>query len=260
MYCKQCGKQMDSAVKYCKYCGASQVLSNSSHQPETEPESNDNNATPSESELSYEEQQNIIRNHNIFFNDDETLIDTLGSGFLSSFFVQKTFSKSILICSTRRLYQKGKMFTKTQGGISYLLGEQSTDLRDITGIMYYIENPIYRLYRVMFLLIIALIAVIFGEELGNEFEQPLKILAGIAIGFAITLSILYSLKKRKWLKIEHAGGSIMTPCFWYPQKDIRLFMKNVSVQRDKIFDDNQSNFSNKLPFREQSHITRDKTL
>ncbi|MBL7136690.1 MAG: hypothetical protein ISS81_08900 [Candidatus Marinimicrobia bacterium] len=58
------------------------------------------------------EPDEVVKKYKIFHSDDEILVDTLGSGFLSSLFVQKSFRKSVLFCSNKRVYQKGKIFKK----------------------------------------------------------------------------------------------------------------------------------------------------
>ena len=186
MYCKECGQQLDSTATFCKYCGSPQPsVRNLEQTSDYAPQSSeigedlsDNNSTQ-EGEISHEEQTRIIRKHKIFFSDNEVLIDMLGSGFLSSLFVQEKFSKSVLICSNKRVYQKGKLFERQQGRIVYVNGEASVDLQYITGMKYFIVSPIHRFIPIMIYLLAAIIALVVGQEMRIDF---LKVLAGLMIG------------------------------------------------------------------------------
>lgn len=238
MYCKNCGQQLDPAAEFCKSCGSTQPSPVDSKQSKANSEDSHSNDSFSEEEISIEEQKNIIKKNKIFFSEDEVLIDTLGSGFLSSLFVQEKFRKSVLICSNKRVYQRGKLFEKNyQERVIYFQGEKSVDLREITGIKYYIESPIYRLLPVAIFLFIAIISFAIGQELDGNLGDTLQIIAGFLTGLAVILLIIYALKKPKWFEIEYAGGSILTNCNWYPKKNIRQFMINVSLQKDRIIEE-----------------------
>jgi len=181
----------------------------------------------------------IVKKYKIFHNDDEILTDTLGSGFLSSLFVQKSFSKSVLFCSNKRVYQKGKIFKKNiQGSIIYSNVEKIIDIKDITGLNYYIDDPIYRFKFIGLTFILALLCFFLAQNQRGDFWEILYIISTSVGGFLIGLTVLflfiYGLKKSKWFVIEYAGGMMMTNCNWYSKKSIKRFIKNISQQKDKI--------------------------
>jgi hypothetical protein len=43
MYCRECGKQLDSAARFCKYCGKPQIMSNDYQENIGSPQQNWNN-------------------------------------------------------------------------------------------------------------------------------------------------------------------------------------------------------------------------
>jgi RNA polymerase subunit RPABC4/transcription elongation factor Spt4 len=247
MYCKECGKQLDTATTFCKYCGSSQTSSNNLALSSVSADYSENIADDNEEELSFEEQVEIIRKHKIFFSNDEVLIDSLGSGFLSRYFVQHEFGKSVIICSNKRVYQQGKLFEKTpQGSITYTHGEKSVDLKNITGLKYSIVSPVNRLIPVVIFFFLGIVAFLLGKGLGRDLSDTLTIFAGFMGSSAIISFIIYSLKKTKWFEIQHAGGSIMTKCNWYPEKNIQQFMRNISLQKAKIIESENNQLSNKI--------------
>ncbi|MFW5804364.1 MAG: zinc-ribbon domain-containing protein [bacterium] len=231
MYCKECGKQLIENSTFCKYCGASQ---NNPIQIEY-PVSDDENSSNDES--SVEQQKRIIKKHKIFHSENEVLIDTLGSGFLSSLFVQKSFSKSVMFCSNKRIYQKGKIFKRNiNGKITYYHGEQCVDLREVTGISFLIDDPVNRLFFSFLMLVLGIVGFTLASEQRGDLALIISIVSGALIGAFIGSLIIYGLKKGKYFIIEYAGGEIITNSNWYSYKSIKRFMKNVSLQRDKLFE------------------------
>jgi len=67
-------------------------------------------------------------------------------------------------------------------------------------------------------------------------KNILFIISPLLIATSIISLVLYFLKKAKWFVIEYAGGMIMTNCHWYSKKSIKRFMKNISIQKDKVFE------------------------
>jgi len=196
------------------------------------------------------EPDEVVKKYKIFHSDDEILVDTLGSGFLSSLFVQKSFRKSVLFCSNKRVYQKGKIFKKNiQGNIIYSNGEKSIEIRDVTGLNYYIDDPIYRFKYIGLTFLLAILCFFFAQEQRGDIWEILFVISasvcGIMIGLTIVLLFIYGLKKSKWFVIEYAGGMMMTNCNWYSKKSIKRFMRNISIQKDKIYqvENNEQNIT-----------------
>ncbi|MBN2834787.1 MAG: zinc ribbon domain-containing protein [Candidatus Delongbacteria bacterium] len=231
MFCKECGTQLESSATFCKNCGSPQPV-----KINIETESLTDESIIETEKVSIEEQNEVIRKHKIFFNSDETLIDTLGSGFISSLFVQESFSKSVLFCSNKRIYQRGKLFDRNfQGKITYYNGERSVDLREITGMSYYVDDPIHRFKLIAPAFLFGIIGFLIASEQRGDLKDIISIISGAFIGIGIVSLIIYGLKKAKWFVIEYAGGMIMTNCNWYSKKSIKRFMRNIAIQKDKLF-------------------------
>ena len=47
---------------------------------------------------------------NLFHDKNEELKGVLGQGYVSLVFVQNSFSKSVMVLTNKRLYQKGRLF------------------------------------------------------------------------------------------------------------------------------------------------------
>lgn len=257
MYCRECGQSIDDSAAFCKFCGApvkTEIIAEKLNDLETEKfVDQDNSSDEEENEYenfnenkdpSMDERKSIIKKHKIFFSSNEELIDILGSGFISSLFVQENFGKSVIFLSNKRIYQRGRLFARNnQGKVYYYLGEQSVDLREITGIKYYVDNPINRFAHIIPTFFIGLLGFVFALFQRGDIKVILSMFSATFIIFSVISYIVYSLKKAKWFVVEYAGGYIMTNCNWYKIKSIKRFMKNLALQKDKIVN-NQRNANN----------------
>ena len=70
----------------------------------------------------------------IFFDKEEQLISVLGQGYIANI-LEGNFQKSSLILSSKRLYQKGKIYDKVSDRKwKSLEGQKVVDINDITAI------------------------------------------------------------------------------------------------------------------------------
>lgn len=238
MYCKKCGGENKEGVKFCKHCGIELPGNIVSKQiEEIYQEDNLLDEDLDTSANSNDTAEEIVKKHKIFYNKDEKLIGTLGSGFLSSLFVQTSASKSVLFCSDKRVYQRGKLIERDyQGKIMYYNGQRSVNIIDITGLSYLIADPIHMLrFPIMFVLL-GIFGIFVASNMSGDIVEYLGMVSGGLIGIAIMLTILYAFKHGKFFVIEHAGGRLITNCNWYKKKSIIKFMKTISVQKDILLD------------------------
>lgn len=238
MYCKKCGGLNKEDVKFCKHCGIKLPTKTVSKQiEEISQEDNLPEKNLETSANSIDTAEDLVKKHKIFYNKNEKLLGTLGSGLLSSLFVQTSFSKSVLFCSDKRVYQSGKLLERDyQGKITYYNGQRSVNIIDITGLSYLIADPIHMLrFPIMFLLL-GIFGIFVASNLSGDMVEYLGMVSGGLIGISIILAILYAFKHGKFFVIEHAGGSLITNCNWYKKKSIIKFMKTISIQKDMLLD------------------------
>ncbi|PCH66780.1 MAG: hypothetical protein COC06_12230 [Bacteroidales bacterium] len=242
MYCKECQSKLDEQAEFCKECGTPTLSNNKVEVSEsngTEIEEAEEKNSSVEPEVSISAQSKVIKRHNIFHNSNEILIDSLGSGFIQSLVLNREFNKSILFLSDKRIYQKGKIFEKDSlGKLTYFNGEKFMELREVTGAYFSITNETGIGMRAFFLIIFGLLGIFFLVVAEREIGRKLTpIIAGISvflIVFGLIRLIQFQLKKHKYLTIESSGGIMTTNCSWYTRKSIRRFMRNISIQKDKL--------------------------
>ncbi|HEM48827.1 MAG TPA: zinc ribbon domain-containing protein [Caldithrix sp.] len=233
MYCKNCGRQLPVGAEFCKECG--EPVQKKAFEKERHDDSRDQKKDPEEEKSPIEQHADIIKKHGVFFSDDEILIDTLGSGFLSSVIVQKEMMRSVLICSNKRVYQKGKLFWRDyRRKIIYSKGEAFVYIKDITGMYYEVAKPIYRFGVIGIMLLLIPIGLLIAQEVSSDIAEIIYVMCGVIFFFTLISAIAYYATKEKWFVIQHAGGELCTKCNWYSTKSISRFMKNVSIQKDLI--------------------------
>lgn len=228
MICKECGKTNSIGVSFCKHCGAPQ----NSDIGQAPPQQNSRDETD---ESGFKENVEKLRRHKLLYADDEMVIDILGAGYISSIFAQESIVKSVMVCSNKRVYQKGRLFEKNfQGHITHYKGEKSVDLQEITGIAYLLVDPIRRLAWGLASLVIGIIGLLSTQEIQGVVIQYIAIVSGALLSFGLFSIVIYFFKRARWLTIEFAGGEIRTNCNWYKGKSVRRFMRSVATQKDLV--------------------------
>jgi len=229
MICHNCQTEINEGSEFCKHCGYEQKIE-LKVKPQSDEEKGEKIAIDE-----HQKQVEITKKHKIFFAEDEILIDTLGSGFISSIVVDNVVSRSVLFCSDRRVYQRGKLFARDHNSkITYYNGEMSVNIEDITGMSYIIDDPISRLIYVAGMFIAGIIGVFVAQDMSGNIQDIIRIVSGAFIGISVAMLLLYTIKKSKWFVIEYAGGEMRTNCNWYKKSSIFRFMKNIANQKDLI--------------------------
>jgi len=234
MNCSECGQFLDNDSKFCIQCGAKQLqneISITVDEKKSKRNTYSEDASPNDEErLAAEE----IKKNNLFHSIDEYFVDALGSSFIYSVLTSKALDKSILICSNRRIYQKGKLYNlSSYGKLTTSYGIKSVDIPEVTGVGYEVESKTSKLVLSLFLIVFGL--VLAGIPGGDRELLVLGQVLSVSsiLGGLFTL-IIYFLKKGKWFYIEYAGGRICASCSWYSDKSINRFMKQISLQKDKL--------------------------
>lgn len=236
MYCKECGEQLLDNASFCKNCGKAQpTMSTLSAISQKDGNDMKEEFAPDE-KVDIEEQTKLLKKHKIFYSNNEVLIDTLGSGLISTIVVQGDFGKSVMFCSNKRVYQKGKIIVRDRlGKFVYHNGDKSVDLREITGLSFQIESQISRFKFIIFLIIIGIVGFAFSKDVGRAYYDQITFFSWVSFLSGIILTLIYYMKKPKYFIIEFAGGEMITNCNWYARKSIKRFMKNIALQKDEIF-------------------------
>ena len=141
MYCVGCGKEIEDGLKFCPYCGKTQIDENEEKKNfEKEPEAKVNldNLTGAFSELKVGEPDVIASDDEVFVDSDEVKIESLGNGWIKNLVLSHGLNKNAMILTNKRLYFQGKALKKGR----FIKNEQIVNVEDITGVSTEYSTPI----------------------------------------------------------------------------------------------------------------------
>ena len=223
--CNICNSMNDDDSKFCLKCGNSFVQANPQMNQQTQqqnfqqqtqhqPNNNSQRAASGAKEIR-------PTGTGRFVNADEYVIATLENGIAMNLISGEGFRKEDAILTNRRLYYNHK-----DGIINVRECEEKVNVKDITGTKIASFSP----YGFLVISIILFIVSIILSALG-AFAAFLYLLPTVLI-----FLILFFVLKKKFLRIEYAGGAINFSVKKYGMQNIRLFQKSIHSVKDYIED------------------------
>lgn len=148
---------------------------------------------------------------NIFVDQSESIISTIGSNYLQNFLSGDRVKKGIGVLTQKRFYYKGKNFSGAGKNIKSAEEEGVVSIEDITFTK-------FTYVRYTGLLVAAIILTVFV----------------ISAPAAIVFYILYFTKRQSLFLISFPGGGFSFNIRWYPISDIRDFQRQLHLLKDHI--------------------------
>ncbi len=193
----------------------------------------------------------------IFHDPREQVRAVLGQDYLTSVLQGGNLSKSIMILTDKRIYQRGKIFEfTTQGHLVSSAGERVVNIRDVTGTSFKEKNfPLILIGAVAFI-ILAMFSFIRafntlkhlnpGKSAVIYIGPSASVWKGMFMGevlqsiflliIAGTCFLFYFLRRKRFFIVEYPGGAIATDARWYSQEEMREFMRALSFVKDQIIE------------------------
>ncbi|MDP4175897.1 MAG: hypothetical protein Q8933_18110 [Bacteroidota bacterium] len=167
-----------------------------------------------------------------FLDPDEELISIIGQNYLTSD-MQARLNKSVLILSTKRLYQKGKSFSQGSGG-SWVSKKETKicSIKDITGITYKeVNSPGWIVAAVILTLVFLVI------PLKASSETAYFIACMLCLPSSILLVLIYFLDRKRLFVIHYVSGILASNALIYRNSELDQFQKAISLQKEKYIDE-----------------------
>jgi len=233
MYCKNCGQELVSGVEFCKYCGV--AIKTSLMQPKTDTEKINK---PEEKDFSRID-NTISKTPEIsvkgfLISKGENVISVLGQGYLKSYISAEGFGKNVMILSNKRLYIKGKIYTKEEKGFDSYTADLVVPLNSVTGVEIVQKSAISS----NILSIIGIVGLFISGVILVEGDSDLLVGALIIGPFSLGLTIANTIKsiRRGWkiLYVHFIGGPAGVLTRWYSNKELQKFRKNILHQLEII--------------------------
>ena len=159
-----------------------------------------------------------------FVNPEEKQISILGQGYLASI-LQGSISRSVLVLTQDRLYQRGTVmeYTATGRWIS-TKGHKVVEIKTITGSAFKEISNV----GAMWAGIIFAVLTIIGNIPGFSGVLSYPIVSLVFFACAIGCFITYFVTRARIFYIEYPGGKIGTKASWYTPNEIFDFQKDLS--------------------------------
>lgn len=174
---------------------------------------------------------------NLFVDANEKEISTLGSNYLRNFLSTGSLENGFCTVTDKRVYFRGKCYTKSGNNYKSTKEEKTVDLKDVTGTG-------FTFIKHFWLMILAVLCTIWAVVLTfslvaslpelNESEGWSSILLVIFVAILPTIVLwgLYWFLKVKVFEISFAGGKIAFKASSYNENEVNNFQRALRQAKD----------------------------
>ena len=174
---------------------------------------------------------------NLFVDANEKEISTLGSNYLRNFLSTGSLENGFCTVTDKRVYFRGKCYTKSGNNYKSTKEEKTVDLKDVTGTGF---TFIKRFWLVILAILCTIWAVVLTFSLVaslpelNESEGWSSILLVIFVAILPTIVLwgLYWFLKVKVFEISFAGGKIAFKASSYNENEVNNFQRALRQAKD----------------------------
>lgn len=207
--CESCGQINKDDTKFCNVCGNKFVLDTNEN----------NNFNPNTSQAQNNNDLNF-KNKNNFVSDDEYLVATLSNGVVNNIISGEGIKSEGVFLTNKRFYYKFKT-----GILNIFQKNHVVDVKDITGTKIATVNNLGNLILAIFIFAAGIVIGFVADEF---LFLPFSLL------ISLFFLILYFVTRKKFLRIEYAGGGINIALRKYSMKSITDFQKCIYSVKDKL--------------------------
>lgn len=174
---------------------------------------------------------------NLFVDANEKEIFTLGSNYLRNFLSTGSLENGFCTVTDKRVYFRGKCYTKSGNNYKSTKEEKTVDLKDVTGTGF---TFIKRFWLMILAILCTIWAVVLTFSLVaslpelNESEGWSSILLVIFVAILPTIVLwgLYWFLKVKVFEISFAGGKIAFKASSYNENEVNNFQRALRQAKD----------------------------
>ena len=174
---------------------------------------------------------------NLFVDANEKEISTLGSNYLRNFLSTGSLENGFCTVTDKRVYFRGKCYTKSGNNYKSTKEEKTVDLKDVTGTGF---TFIKRFWLMILAILCTIWAVVLTFSLVaslpelNESEGWSSILLVIFVAILPTIVLwgLYWFLKVKVFEISFAGGKMAFKASSYNENEVNNFQRALRQAKD----------------------------
>lgn len=246
MFCSKCGKKLPDGASVCPDCGAKvgkdinfSDVTNYAGQKAQQVSSGIQNQVEHfrQTQANEAESRKVSSVGEMFVDPREQKKAVIGEGFLSNMIRSGVLGKGFGVLTDRRLYFRGKCYTKVNSHFIKTDEDRTIDIQDITSSGFsYARNLTW-----LFLTGISFLAALFffhmAEEMSYYSDPDGVAMMGILFSAAaVAFLILYIIMKRTIYTVTFAGGSLSIKASSYGVEEVRAFDKALHMEKDRFLE------------------------
>lgn len=166
----------------------------------------------------------------MFVSPEERPVAVLGNNAAETFLSTGVLGNGFAVLSNKRVYFRGRCFTRTGKRFSIRSEERVVDVQNITGTGFIYNDPTWLAVLATIFAVLSLFA--FGEAVKWPGYRWLYFL--VALSVAGICGIFYQVKRRTLFEISFAGGGIAFNVSWFPKEEAQFFQKNLKLVGDAL--------------------------
>lgn len=245
--CNYCNTENKEGSGFCEGCGKPLVEMNNSNAELTSTDGVQERCVEAENfnaGLTVEDKKNVETKalnpikptgNGRFVRSDEYVVATLGDGVVNNIMSGEGVKRENAILTNSRLY-----YVHTRGILNRLKSEETVDVRDITGTKIASYNPYGWLAMSIIIALMGLVSLLNRPGgMGMAYRSVSILYYEQTIFFfvaAVILFIIFMFMKKKYLRIEYAGGCIKFSVKKYGMQNIREFQKAIYAAKDVCYE------------------------
>lgn len=172
------------------------------------------------------EKENQDTTKSIFIRSYEREEGSLGRKWIKSFLTEGSISKSVVLVSNKRVYQKGKMLEKKGLGQPTLWdGSRIIQLSHVSGSSFLLRRFIGSAIIGCIAIMVALSFFFYASQ--HRRADEFYIFGFTLMVLGVLFLIIYFFKRDQLFIIHFHGGEIILNTSWYSKKELEKFQKDL---------------------------------
>ena len=222
MICNNCGANLQNGTMQCPNCGM--------------------NLGIQYQQMPYQQQPQVMPRQaknlkSLYVDQSEETLGVLGGTYLQNFLTMGMLGKGFCALTDKRVYFKGKCYTKNGGHYKSSNEQRTLDVKDVTGtgfskIRTLIELLLLPLGVIVLAIGIPILWYILYDYNTSGFRHFLYVLYVIVAALFMIFAVYRLIKGTKVFEIEYAGGKIAFPISAYNQQEIQKFQNALRLAKD----------------------------
>lgn len=166
----------------------------------------------------------------MFVSPEERPVAVLGNNAAETFLSTGVLGNGFAVLSNKRVYFRGRCFTRTGKRFSIRSEERVVDVQNITGTGFIYNDPTWLAVLATIFAAFSVLFVVAAVEKSVDWVFA----SLVSLSVAVICGVCYRAKRRTLFEISFAGGGIAFNVSWFPKEEAQFFQKNLKLVGDAL--------------------------